>query len=41
MAIPDDKGGHQVIVRPDTYAEANVYPAYKGIPMVRVSATLK
>lgn len=29
-AVPDDKGGHQVIVRPDTYVEANLAPAYKG-----------
>ena len=21
-AVPDDKGGHQIIVRPDTYVEA-------------------
>lgn len=30
LAIPDGKGGHRVIVRPDTYAEANLYPAFKG-----------
>jgi len=29
-AVPDDRGGHRVIVRPDTYAEANLYPAHKG-----------
>ena len=29
-AVPDDKGGHQIIVRPDTYVEANLAPAYKG-----------
>lgn len=29
-AIPDDKGGHRVVVRPDTYAEANLDPAFKG-----------
>lgn len=29
-AIPDDKGGHQIIVRPDTYVEANLAPAFKG-----------
>jgi hypothetical protein len=29
-AIPDDAGGHRIIVRPDTYAEANLYPAHKG-----------
>ena len=30
LAVPDDKGGHRVIVRPDTYSEANLYPAFKG-----------
>jgi len=30
LAIPDAKGGHRVIVRPDTYMEANLYPAHKG-----------
>ncbi|MBP7933252.1 MAG: hypothetical protein KA354_01275 [Phycisphaerae bacterium] len=30
QAVPDDKGGHKVIVRPDTYVEANLYPAHKG-----------
>ena len=29
-AVPDDKGGHRIIVRPDTYVEANLYPAQKG-----------
>lgn len=29
-AVPDDKGGHRVVVRPDTYAEANIEPAFKG-----------
>lgn len=29
-AISDDKGGHTIIVRPDTYVEANLYPVYKG-----------
>jgi hypothetical protein len=29
-AIPDEKGGHEIIVRPDTYVEANIYPAFKG-----------
>ena len=29
-AIPDDAGGHRVIVRPDTYMEANLYPSQKG-----------
>jgi hypothetical protein len=30
LAVPDDKGGHRVVIRPDTYAEANLYPAYRG-----------
>ncbi len=30
QAVPDDKGGHMVIIRPDTYDEANLYPAFKG-----------
>jgi hypothetical protein len=30
LAVPDDKGGHRIVVRPDTYAEANLYPARKG-----------
>lgn len=29
-AIPDDKGGHRIIIRPDTYFENNVFPAHKG-----------
>lgn len=29
-AVPDDKGGHMIIIRPDTYNEANLYTAYKG-----------
>lgn len=28
--VPDDKGGHTIIVRPDTYVEANLYTAFKG-----------
>ncbi len=31
-AIPDDRGGHRVIIRPDTYIEANLAPAFKGAP---------
>lgn len=31
-AVPDDKGGHIIIVRPDTYVEANLYTASKGAP---------
>jgi len=29
-AIPDANGGHRVIIRPDAYDEANLYPAYSG-----------
>ncbi len=29
-AVPDDTGGHRIVVRPDTYMEANLYPAHKG-----------
>jgi hypothetical protein len=29
-AVPDAEGGHEVIVRPDTYVEANLAPAHKG-----------
>ncbi len=31
-SVTDDKGGHQVIVRPDTYVEANLAPSQKGAP---------
>jgi hypothetical protein len=30
QAVPDDHGGHRIIVRPDTYPEANLWPAHKG-----------
>lgn len=30
LAVPDALGGHRVVIRPDTYAEANLYPAAKG-----------
>ena len=30
-AIPDDRGGHRVIIRPDTYAEANLDSKHKGV----------
>jgi len=30
LAAPDGRGGHRIIIRPDTYAEANLYPAHKG-----------
>jgi hypothetical protein len=29
-AVPDAAGGHRVVVRPDTYVEANLHPAYRG-----------
>jgi hypothetical protein len=29
-AVPDEKGGHTIIVRPDTYVEANLFTAFKG-----------
>lgn len=29
-AVPDDRGGHRILVRPDTYAEANLAPAHPG-----------
>lgn len=29
-AVPDEKGGYKIIIRPDTYTEANLYPSYKG-----------
>lgn len=29
-AVPDDKGGHRIIVRPDTYMEAMLSPAFRG-----------
>lgn len=30
LAVPDDKGGHRIIIRPDTYVEANLYVKHKG-----------
>ncbi|MGC9327902.1 MAG: alpha-L-fucosidase, partial [Candidatus Hinthialibacter sp.] len=30
-AVPDDKGGHRIIIRPDTYWEAMLSPAYSGV----------
>jgi len=30
LAVPDDQGGHRIVIRPDTYVEANLYPSYKG-----------
>ena len=29
-AVPDDGGGHRVVIRPDTYMEAMLSPAHKG-----------
>ena len=29
-AVPDAQGGHRIVVRPDTYMEANLYPAHRG-----------
>jgi hypothetical protein len=29
-AVPDDKGGHRVLIRPDRYGEANLAPAHPG-----------
>jgi hypothetical protein len=29
-AIPNDQGDHRIVVRPDTYMEANLSPAHKG-----------
>lgn len=31
-AVPDNRGGHRVIIRPDTYAEANLDSKHKGAP---------
>lgn len=30
LAVPDAQGGHRILIRPDTYVEANLYPAHKG-----------
>lgn len=30
LAVPDEKGGHRVIIRPDTYVEANLRPSHPG-----------
>ncbi len=29
-AVADERGGYRIVVRPDTYVEANLYPANKG-----------
>jgi len=31
LAVPDAKGGHRVVVRPDTYREANLYTERQGV----------
>jgi len=31
-AVPDAQGGHHIIIRPDTYMEANLSAAHKGAP---------
>ena len=31
-AVPDAAGGHRVLVGPDTYVEANLFPAHAGAP---------
>lgn len=30
LAIPDAGGGYRIVIRPDTYVEANLYPSFKG-----------
>lgn len=30
LTVPDALGGHRVVIRPDTYVEANLYPSHKG-----------
>lgn len=32
LAVPDSRGGHRVIVRPDVYMEPNIYVLQKGAP---------
>jgi hypothetical protein len=32
LALPDASGGYRIVIRPDTYVEANLYPAFKGAP---------
>ncbi len=29
-AVPDSNGGHHILIRPDTYFEANLFPAHRG-----------
>ncbi len=28
--VPDDRGGCRIVIRPDTYMEANLFPAFRG-----------
>ena len=30
LAVPDALGGHSVVIRPDTYVEANLLPSHRG-----------
>lgn len=30
LAVPDDQGGHRIVIRPDRYVEANLNPAFQG-----------
>ena len=32
LALPDASGGCRIVIRPDTYVEANLYPAFQGAP---------
>lgn len=32
LSVPDDKGGHTIIIRPDTYFQHGVYSVHKGAP---------
>ena len=36
-AIPDDRGGYGIIIRPDTYFEANLIPGLKEQKIVTIS----
>lgn len=29
-SVPNDQGGHEIVVRPDTYVEANLAPKHKS-----------
>jgi len=29
-AVPDENGGHRIVIRPDTYMEGMLAPAFKG-----------